>query len=185
MACPEISVQNMGKVKKSTSIKVQIAALERRIKYLKKKHKEVKNKETSLVADGFVEDLKRKATDAELKFMSIAKAKGILLQFQCPIYIKKDGLIQRFYIADFCDLTNKIIIEVDGGYHFTEFQSVLDQMRTAELKRHGYRVYRITNEEVFNGQSTRLLYEIYKKIGINILSKNKRKGVASRQLQSP
>lgn len=37
----------MGKVKKSTSIKIQIAALEKKIKYLKKKHKEVKNKETN------------------------------------------------------------------------------------------------------------------------------------------
>lgn len=160
----------MKTIKKSARTKMQIDALERKLRRLRKKQKEEKNKETSTVAKKFVKDLKRRATPAEMKFMSIANAKGINLIFQYPVYICVNGVIEKFYIADFCDKEHRIIIEVDGGYHYTPEQTILDESRTEVLKKHRYSVFRISNEDVFNGKSTAFLYEIYKRIGIDITS---------------
>ena len=52
------------------------------------------------------------------------------------------------YIADFVCLEQKIVIEVDGGYHFTESQQIDDRLRSEILLDKGYRVVRFTNEEV-------------------------------------
>ena len=107
---------------------------------------------------------------AENKFYKIAKAKKLHLQRQFKINIirKKDGYIERFYFADFCDVTNRLIFEVDGGYHFTEEQHKKDNKRTNDLKRMGYKVFRISNSQIKNGKTTQFLIDCYKKIGINI-----------------
>ena len=52
------------------------------------------------------------------------------------------------YIADFVCLEKKIIIEIDGGYHFTDNQIVKDEDRTDILESFGFKVIRFTNEEV-------------------------------------
>ena len=52
------------------------------------------------------------------------------------------------YIADFLCLTEKLVIEVDGGYHNEPLQQQEDQWRTEYLEGKGYRVIRFTNEEV-------------------------------------
>ena len=53
------------------------------------------------------------------------------------------------YIADFICLSQKLIVELDGGYHNTPEQQLSDQQRTEWLKGKGYRVIRFTNEELF------------------------------------
>ncbi len=52
------------------------------------------------------------------------------------------------YIADFVCLEQKLVIEVDGGYHFTESQQIDDRFRSEILLDKGFRVVRFTNEEV-------------------------------------
>lgn len=52
------------------------------------------------------------------------------------------------YIADFACLTSKLIIEVDGGYHFTPEQQRLDALRTEAFVRMGFREIRFTNDEI-------------------------------------
>ena len=52
------------------------------------------------------------------------------------------------YIADFICLTNKLVIEVDGGYHDSPNQQLSDQWRTDFLEGKGYHVIRFSNEEV-------------------------------------
>ncbi|HTG65110.1 MAG TPA: DUF559 domain-containing protein, partial [Flavobacterium sp.] len=52
------------------------------------------------------------------------------------------------YIVDFVCLSKKLIVEVDGEYHFTEEQILLDQERTKALNELGYKVIRFTNEQV-------------------------------------
>lgn len=44
-----------------------------------------------------------------------------------------------------------MIVEVDGATHSTEEEFKADATRTAFLERHGYRVFRISNDEVLNG----------------------------------
>ena len=53
------------------------------------------------------------------------------------------------YIADFICLEKKLIIEVDGGYHFVESQVEEDRIRTVLIEQMGFSILRFTNEEVF------------------------------------
>jgi very-short-patch-repair endonuclease len=53
-----------------------------------------------------------------------------------------------FYIADFYCHEFKLVIEVDGGYHQTKEQILLDNRRTADIEFQGLKVIRFTNEEV-------------------------------------
>lgn len=54
------------------------------------------------------------------------------------------------YIPDFVCLKQKLIIELDGGYHLVGEQPQMDKERTEWLSKEGYRVIRFTNEDVFN-----------------------------------
>jgi len=59
------------------------------------------------------------------------------------------------YIVDFLFRKSKIIVEIDGGYHFTEEQQKDDAIRQDWLEQQGYKVVRFTNEEVlFNTEHT-------------------------------
>ena len=52
------------------------------------------------------------------------------------------------YIADFVCMSEKMVIEVDGGYHEQPLQQKNDQARTEFLESKGYKVIRFRNEEV-------------------------------------
>lgn len=52
------------------------------------------------------------------------------------------------YIVDFICLEEKLIVEIDGGYHSDPEQIAKDEERTKRLEELGYRVVRFTNEEV-------------------------------------
>ena len=49
------------------------------------------------------------------------------------------------YIADFCCLSKRLIIELDGGQHASQVDS--DQIRTKFLKQKGYRVIRFWDHD--------------------------------------
>jgi very-short-patch-repair endonuclease len=67
------------------------------------------------------------------------------------------------YIADFCCVEHKLIVEVDGGRHDYRRQVEYDRQRTADLVRCGYRVLRFWNIEVL-GELAGLLETIAEKI---------------------
>ena len=52
------------------------------------------------------------------------------------------------YIADFYCHKLKLVIEIDGGYHFSEEQQIVDKERTANIEDQGLRVIRFSNEDV-------------------------------------
>ena len=52
------------------------------------------------------------------------------------------------YIPDFVSLKDKLIIEIDGGYHFEGEQPEKDEERTKYLNEAGFVILRFTNEEV-------------------------------------
>ncbi len=52
------------------------------------------------------------------------------------------------YIVDFSCPSKKLIIELDGGGHMEEKQIKYDKKRGAYLKKLGYKVLRIWNNEV-------------------------------------
>lgn len=71
-------------------------------------------------------------------------------------YLRYDTFNVRFrrqyiigdYIADFCCLSKKLVIELDGGYHNLPDQQISDAERTAKLNSLGFEVVRFNNEEV-------------------------------------
>ncbi|MBO7137200.1 MAG: endonuclease domain-containing protein [Bacteroidaceae bacterium] len=66
---------------------------------------------------------------------------------QLGTVFKRQHVIDN-YIADFISIRQKLIIEVDGGYHNLSNQINSDEERTEMLNHWGYRIIRFTNEEV-------------------------------------
>lgn len=152
----------------TTKIQREIVKTKSEIKRLEERLKQLllieHNNSMNNSAKPKVEKLKSKATLAELKFKEIAEKKNLKLEFQYQINIYKGKKIDRYYIADFCDLKNRIIFEIDGGYHLTSEQKRKDSIRTKDLNRLGYKVFRVTNEEVLSGETTSFLYNVYSQI---------------------
>ena len=80
-------------------------------------------------------------TEAESVFWSIARGNG--LGQKC----RRQYIIGQ-YIVDFFFRESMLIVEIDGGYHFTEQQQKDDAERQNYLEANGYHVLRFTNEEV-------------------------------------
>lgn len=164
------SVENVKNRSYSNSQLARIKELEAEIQMIKD---EMHNNGMHGAAKPIKQRLEENITSAELKFQHIAKLKHLNLkaQYQINIYNKTKTRIEKFYFADFCDIKNRMIFEIDGDYHFTEEQQKKDLQRTKDLTKAGYRVFRITNEDVFNGRTSEFLYKSYLSIGINILEK--------------
>ena len=72
-------------------------------------------------------------------------------------YLRQEKLGVRFrrqhiigdYIVDFISLKQRLIIEIDGGYHNDIVQQQEDRIRQNWLESMDYKVIRFTNEEVF------------------------------------
>jgi very-short-patch-repair endonuclease len=52
------------------------------------------------------------------------------------------------YFADFCCVSQRLIIELDGGQHAEREEERKDALRTAYVSEQGYRVMRFWNEQV-------------------------------------
>ncbi len=53
------------------------------------------------------------------------------------------------YFVDFLCRERKVVVELDGGTHSTEVEIARDVARSAELSGRGYRVFRVSNADVF------------------------------------
>ena len=58
------------------------------------------------------------------------------------------------YFADFVCRERKVIVEVDGGTHSTAKDVANDARRTLHLKRLGYRVFRVSNDDAYHNLDT-------------------------------
>jgi len=88
--------------------------------------------------------LREKQTEAEEKFWLAVKdnqIEGYKFRRQHPLSI---------YIADFYCHALQLVIEIDGGYHLSEEQQILDKKRTADIEFQGLSVIRFTNEEIMS-----------------------------------
>jgi very-short-patch-repair endonuclease len=87
--------------------------------------------------------MRREMTEAELKLWSILRNRslvGVKFRRQVPI---------GNYIADFCCLDLKLVVEVDGGQHAEH--EVADASRSRFLSQKGFRVLRFWNDQVLSG----------------------------------
>jgi elongation factor P--(R)-beta-lysine ligase len=83
--------------------------------------------------------LRSDQTDAERKLWST-------LRGQTPgVKFRRQHQIGSF-IADFCCVEKRLIVELDGGQHATQTEA--DDKRTRFLNARGYRVLRFWNDEV-------------------------------------
>jgi very-short-patch-repair endonuclease len=104
--------------------------------------KEYKNKQRR--NSKYRRELIRRATSSELKFRNILEGKGVKYIFQKGFIASNFHCIVDFYIP-----RKKICIEIDGGIHNSETQSIKDRMRDSYLiNTRGFKVIRIKNEEV-------------------------------------
>lgn len=106
------------------------------------------------------QEMRKIPTNAEKILWTELKAKSLEYKF------RQQHLINDF-IVDFVCLSKKLIIEVDGEYHFTEEQIQLDIERTRILNELGFKVIRFKNEEVTGTIST-----VLEKIKVALLSQN-------------
>lgn len=90
-------------------------------------------------------DLILNATQAEkVAFANIRKL-GYDVIFQKPIYTGR-----RLYFADIYIPKLNLIVEIDGGYHYTLKQKNKDKNRSSGIWRLGYHVVRLCNRDAKN-----------------------------------
>lgn len=105
------------------------------------------NKES--ISDKYRKGLVSNATKAELIFKDFLDRNMVNYQFQKVLYISVDCK-QKFYIADFYFKRYNLIVELDGGYHYTNKQKIKDDIRSMHLRRAGYFILRFDNSRVSN-----------------------------------
>jgi len=86
-------------------------------------------------------DHRHPLTPAETKIWSRVRNRGLGFK------IRRQHPIWRF-IADFYCAEAKLVIEIDGDSHAEPDQEDYDKARTERLEERGYKVIRITNEDV-------------------------------------
>lgn len=86
-----------------------------------------------------------KATKAEKAAKDYLQKKGLKFVFQKPIIANMNGYIADFYFPD-----TKLILEIDGGYHEDFEQRKADIKRTKDLNTEGIKVVRMKNEDVYD-----------------------------------
>lgn len=84
---------------------------------------------------------RKNMTEAESVFWSMVK--GSALGQRCL----RQHIIGD-YIVDFLFRKSKLVVEIDGGYHFTDEQQEDDALRTDWLEHQGYIIIRFKNEQV-------------------------------------
>ena len=104
----------------------------------KQKEKQSKRKMKSRVRM----ELLSKSTSAESAVCRALASLGLRCVRQFPIWTGR-----RQYYADIYIPSLRLVIEVDGGYHFTDNQKRLDTNRSAGIRRLGYHVCRIKNQD--------------------------------------
>lgn len=88
--------------------------------------------------------LRQNSTDAEMILWNLLRANklnGLHFRRQQPI---------GKYIVDFVCFSKKFIIEIDGGQHNTPENKKKDNIRTNFLKKEGFKVIRLWNNDVIN-----------------------------------
>jgi len=53
------------------------------------------------------------------------------------------------YVADFACVPSQLVVEVDGGTHSTDTGLLHDRQRDAYLQGKGWRIFRVTNQDVY------------------------------------
>ena len=91
--------------------------------------------------------LRKNLTDAERTMWAMLRGhrlNGLGFRRQFPI---------GPFVADFVCLAAKLVIEIDGGQHFSDAGETRDARRTAYIENQGFRVLRFSNRDVLANRS--------------------------------
>jgi very-short-patch-repair endonuclease len=91
--------------------------------------------------------LRRNSTDAERILWSELRdhrLNGVGFRRQVPI---------DRYVADFICHSAKLIIELDGGQHFSNRAEQADEKRSAAIETKGFKVLRVSNHDVMTNRT--------------------------------
>ena len=91
-------------------------------------------------------ELRKNSTDAERILWSELrdhKLKGIGFRRQVPI---------KNYIVDFACHAAKLVVELDGGQHFSDQSEQADAARSAVIEARGFKVLRFSNLDVITNR---------------------------------
>jgi very-short-patch-repair endonuclease len=92
-------------------------------------------------------ELRKKSTEAERVLWSELrdhKLNGLGFRRQVPI---------KNYIADFACHAAKLVVELDGGQHFSDQAEQADAARSAVIEARGFRVIRFSNHDVMTNRA--------------------------------
>lgn len=92
-------------------------------------------------------ELLYKSTSAEKSACAILDKLGISYIRQFPIKTPRKQFYADIYIPKF-----RLVLEIDGAYHYTDNQTRLDNNRSACIRRLGYHLYRLSNKEARNSR---------------------------------
>lgn len=82
------------------------------------------------------------ASEAEKRACRVLKILGYDIIPQYPINTGR-----HYYFADIYIPALRLIVEIDGGYHDTRKQRRNDRNRSANIRRHGFHVCRLSNKD--------------------------------------
>ena len=104
---------------------------------------------------GYISDrareLRRNATPEEARmwyYLRDYRSKGYAFRRQYPVGQHYVGNTSYYYVADFCCLKARLIIEIDGPIH-TDLKEH-DELRQRIIESRNFTVIRFTNDEVNN-----------------------------------
>lgn len=103
-------------------------------------------------------DLMSKTSDAEKAAIRNCELLGYKVVRQQPIMTGR-----KLYFADIYLPELKIIVEVDGGYHFTSSQKRKDNNRSSDIWRMGYHVVRLSNHDARDINKVKAKIELIKR----------------------
>lgn len=103
------------------------------------------------------QDLMSKTSDAEKAAIRNCEILGYKVVRQQPITTGR-----KLYFADIYIPSLKLIIEVNGGYHFTDNQKRKDKNRSQGVRRLGYSLFNITNKDARNINKVKAKIELIK-----------------------
>lgn len=105
--------------------------------------------------------LLKNQTPPEKEFYSVLDTLNIPYDKQYPFFVNK-----RIFFADAVFHKTHTIVEIDGDYHLKKSVAKRDADRTKHLNGIGYRVVRITNDEIYD--ITSFMTKISEYIPVNI-----------------
>jgi len=114
---------------------------------IKNKKKRVVKPDGQNVVLDFADKLRKHMTPSEREIKRWLRHYHIKFQAQVPIFTG-----HHWYIMDFAIVTDsiRICIEIDGGYHLRGDVMKKDKIRDNELRKIGYTIIRMTNEDATN-----------------------------------